>query len=214
MSSNVTSPSGGVTVHCDDDAPPVVRLVARTLRDAARDPELVSVLGRIKGRVSLRSHNTPQRATIDFGGREVAVLAGAVGPDELSLTVDLDDRFGVEGIDEAHHTLGDQVLAVLRPRLPDWRQAAETFWASTRNLPGMPAQLICICKSADSCQEITLGSGDSRYSIAGSAESLARVFSGADDLLTKELAGSVEVRGTLPQLSVMTGASWKVRYDV
>jgi hypothetical protein len=49
--------------------------------------------------------------------------------------------------------------------------------------------------------------------MAGPPDLLAGVFSGADDFLAA-LASGLQVKGTLSQLSVMTAASWKVRFDV
>jgi hypothetical protein len=50
--------------------------------------------------------------------------------------------------------------------------------------------------------------------VHGTSDALAGVFTGADSFLDEVFAGNLMVRGTLPQLSVMAGASFKVRFHV
>jgi hypothetical protein len=49
--------------------------------------------------------------------------------------------------------------------------------------------------------------------VVGTPDALVGVFTGADFLFTA-LERGLRVQGTLAQLSTMTAASWKVRYDV
>jgi hypothetical protein len=108
--------------------------------------------------------------------------------------------------------------SVLEPPLPQWRDAARGFWEFTSGDAGMPGQLVVTCDDDPSDagdaggHELVLGTGTPRYVISGAAEKLARVFTGTDALLDEVFAGTVAVRGTLPQLSVMAGASLKVRF--
>jgi hypothetical protein len=105
------------------------------------------------------------------------------------------------------------VSELLRPTLPEWRDAARSFWLATGSDVGMPRSLV-IENSEVEGDVLQLGDGMPRYVIHGSPDRLAGVFTGADSFLDEVFAGSLRVRGTLPQLSVMAGASYKVRFHV
>ena len=77
----------------------------------------------------------------------------------------------------------------------------------------MPDLLVVEAVGPDGTERCSLGEGTSSYVVAGPPDLLAGVLSGADDLLTA-LGSGLRVQGTLSQLSVMTAASWKVRFDV
>ncbi|MGY0386094.1 hypothetical protein ACWZJV_03920 [Nocardioides sp. WG-D5] len=201
--------AAGIAV--EDDPIPIVRLLARTLREAsARTPEATAGLA---GTVVVRSHDTPQVATLVFGAGAVEVAAGATAEPDATVVVDLDARFapGHEPIGDAELAAG--VLRALRPPLPHWREAAARFWEVTRDIPGIPDVLVVKADATDGVEHGRFGDGPTSYLVAGPADLLAGVFSGADDFLAS-LAAGVQVQGTLSQLSVMTAASWRVRFDV
>jgi hypothetical protein len=198
-------------IAVEDDAIPIVRLLARTLRDAsARTPEAV---GGVKGTVVVRSHDTPQTATLVFAPGAVEVVAGSVAEPDASIVVDLDARFtpSQEPLGDAELAAG--VLQALQPPLPHWREGAARFWEVTRDIPGIPDVLSVKADGPDGAEHGRFGDGPTSYLVAGPADLLAGVFSGADDFLAS-LAAGVQVQGTLSQLSVMTAASWRVRFDV
>lgn len=197
----------------EDDASPIVRLVGRTLRDAASAGHAHEVLERTVGTVAVRSHDTPQVATIVFAEGAVEVVAGAPVEPDATVVVDLHARFA-----SAQEPTGDTVLAAaalhaLTAPVPHWRDAAARFWAATRQIPGIPDVLVVHAVVPDGDEHGRFGDGPTSYGIAGPADLLAGVFSGADDFLVS-LAAGVQVQGTLSQLSVMTAASWKARFDV
>ncbi|MFE3175734.1 hypothetical protein ACFXPA_35325 [Amycolatopsis sp. NPDC059090] len=203
-----------VEIRIEDDASPIVRLIGRTLRDAHRAGYALEDLSRTSGVVAVKSHDTPQSATIAFGPKGIDVSSGVLVEPDAVVTVDLNGRFA-----PAAEALGDTdlaagVLHALTPPVPPWRDGAKRFWERTRTLPGMPETLVVVTEGEGGLKQLVLGEGTSRYLIASDPESLAGIFSGADDLFAVLNAGALGLQGTMSQLSVMAGASWKVRYDV
>lgn len=201
-------------VVIEEDASPIVRLVGRTLRDTARAGHALDELTRISGIVAVRSHATPQAATITFADGVVSVTGGIhVEPDAI-VVVDVDDRFAPQQDPVGDPALATGVLRALRPPLPHWRDAAMQFWQATRAIRGIPDVLLVTADDGLQGPETgRFGEGAQEYRITGPADLLAGVFTGADDLIVS-LAAGVRIQGTLSQLSVMTAASWKVRFDV
>ncbi len=133
---------------------------------------------------------------------------------DASLTVDLNARFAPTADPFGDTDLAAGVLRALTPPLPEWREAAQRFWDASRCLPGIPDVLIAVTEGPEGLEQAVLGDGPTQYLIAGAPETLAGVFSGADDLVAVLSSGALGIQGTMSQLSVMVGASWKVRYDV
>ncbi|RSN26326.1 hypothetical protein DMC63_00300 [Streptomyces sp. WAC 05977] len=200
-------------VTIDDDASPVVRLIGRTLRDSSRIGHAQEVLGRSAGTVVVRSHDTPQTATISFDSKAIAVTGGVVIEPAATVVVDLLARFAAVGEPSGDVVLAAGILRALTPPLPHWRQAAQNFWSVTREIPGIPDVLIVDADGPGGPERQRFGDGPSEYLIAGQPDVLAGVLSGADDFAAS-LAAGLQVKGTLSQLSVMTAASWRVRFDV
>ncbi|MFF4693865.1 hypothetical protein [Streptomyces sp. NPDC001307] len=212
-----TSTSAGaaeVDVRIEDDASPLVRLIGRTLRDSVRTGHAVDALKRSSGTVAIHSHDTPQAATITFGDNGIDVSSGVPAEPDTALTVDLNARFAPTAEPSGDADLAGGVVQALTPPLPEWREAAQRFWDATRLLPGIPDVLIAITEGPEGLEQAVLGDGPTQYLIAGAPETLAGVFSGADDLFAVLSSGALGIQGTMSQLSVMVGASWKVRYDV
>ncbi|AZG46765.1 hypothetical protein [Gordonia insulae] len=206
------APLAGDAVVIDDDATPIVRLLGRTLRDSFRTGHAVDSLEHLSGSVAVRSHNTPQAATVVLRDGAATVTGGTAGRTDAALILDLDDRLAAVATD------GDPLLAgavrqALCPPLPSWRDAAARFWDLTRGIRGIPDVLVAVALGPDGPEEARFGTGADTYRIVGTPDLLAGVFTGADYLLSA-LERGLRVQGTLSQLSVTTAASWKVRFDV
>ncbi|MFG2446613.1 hypothetical protein ACGFQG_27450 [Nocardia fluminea] len=202
-----------VRVEIDDDATPLVRLLGRTLRDAVAMGHVPEVLECGTATVAVRSHNTPQAATVTLCDGAVTVSGGVFVSADATLTVDLEARFMLKRIPDGDAELADGVLRALQAPLLPWREAAERFWEATRGIRGIPDVLVAVAQEPDGPQEARFGSGPTTYRMVGTPDALAGVFTGADYLLTA-LDSGLRVQGTLSQVSVMTAASWKVRFDV
>jgi len=207
-------PVGGVDIRIEDDASPIVRLIGRTLADAVRLSNASPALMAIEGTVAVRSHDTPQAATIHISDGVVTVSGGVFVEPDVTLTVDLNSRFALVGEPVGSDDLVATIIALLSPPLPDWKTAADSFWAAARSVRGIPDMLVAITEGPDGPEQHVVGDGETHYTIAGPPELLAGIFTGADDLLAALSTGSIGLRGTLSQLSVLVAASWKVRYDV
>ncbi|GAB2738771.1 hypothetical protein GCM10027174_10110 [Salinifilum aidingensis] len=201
-------------VRIEDDASPIVRLIGRTLRDSARAGHARGFLRSASGTAAVCSHDTPQAATISFGERGIDVSSGVFVEPDATLTVDLNARFAPAGELTGDADFARGVLHALTPPLPDWREAAQRFWDASRTLPGMPDVLIAVAEGPEGVEQVVLGDGTTQYLIAGDPDALAGIFSGTDDLIAVLSSGALGIQGTVSQLSVMVGASWKVRYDV
>ncbi|GCE44394.1 hypothetical protein Rhow_008815 [Rhodococcus wratislaviensis] len=204
----------GVDIRIEDDASPIVRLLGRTIADSVRANRADAVVAGVEGIVAVRSHDTPQAATISISNGVVAVSSGVFIEPDVTLTVDLNARLAPVGEPAGEGDLAATSLALLSPPLPDWQVAAETFWAEARSVPGIPDVLVAVADGPDGLDQLVVGEGETHYVIAGPPELLAGIFSGADDLIAALSTGVIGVRGTLSQLSVLVAASWKVRYDV
>lgn len=200
-------------VAVEDDATPLVRLIGRRLQDALATGHAREVFDRASGTVAVRSHDTPQVATIAFAGGAIEVAAGAPADTDATVVVDLHARFAATDEPVGDTVLAAGALQALTPPVPHWRDAAARFWAATRQVPGIPDVLVVHAVVPDGDEHARFGEGATSYGITGPADLLAGVFCGADDFLAS-LAAGVQVQGTLAQLSVMTAASWKVRFDV
>ena len=209
--SAVTTPLD-LRVTTEDDATPLVRLIGRTLRDAARADHLSGLLERSGGIVAVRSHDTPQAATVTLAGDVVEVTSGVLVAPAASVVVDLNARFAPTEEPTGDAELAATLLRALRPPMAAWRDAAARFWAVTREIPGIPDVLVVEATGPDGSEHGRFGEGVTTYGTAGPADLLSGVFSGADDFLVA-LGAGLQVQGTLSQLSVMTAASWKVRFD-
>ena len=203
-----------IAVVPEADATPLVRLLTRTIRASLLQRPDLAALPTGLGPVVVRSAGDAQAATVVTSADGIRVVGGADAAARAVLTVDIPRRLEVVGSDaDGHESLVRFVSDLLRPTLPEWRDAARSFWAATGSDVGMPRALV-IENSEVEGDVLQLGDGMPRYVIHGSPDRLAGVFTGADSFLDEVFAGSLRVRGTLPQLSVMAGASYKVRFHV
>lgn len=201
-----------ITVEIAHDATPIVRLLGRTLRDAVRTGHAPDVLGHGAGTVAVRSHDTPQAATVTFSDGAVTVTGGVFAPTDATVVVDLDARLATVST-EGDADLADGLSTALRPPLPSWQEAATRFWDLTRGIRGIPDVLVAVADGPGGPEEARFGAGPTCYRMVATPDVLTGVFTGSDYLLSA-LDRGLRVQGTLSQLSVMTAASWKVRFDV
>jgi hypothetical protein len=200
-------------VQLEDDPTPLVRVVGRAVRATVQGADLSPLTDAGVAVVVVRSKADPQAVTLTFADSGVHVSHGRAALPDLTLVADVNDCFALEGIEGEHDDrVVETVLSLLRLPLPGWRDAAETFWRLTSSDKGMPQTLVV--QPNDQPDALVLGEGTPRYVISAAPDQLARVFSGAASFLDAVFAGTVQIRGTLPQLSVMAGASNKVRFHV
>lgn len=206
---------GDIVVTVEDDPTPLVRVAARLVRLALlhAEAEALTQVGRTRATVTITSRADAQALTCTFGPRSIHLRHGAVTDADASLVVDVAEGLALD----SEASTGDGALLelldrLLHPPVPNWRDAAQSFWDRTGSDRGMPHELVVHCTDDDT--QIVLGDGAPTYTLSATGEDLARVLSGAAPLLDSVFSGAVAIRGTLPQLSVMAGASNKVRFDV
>jgi hypothetical protein len=208
----MTVPSPAVVP--EPDATPLVRLLTRTIRTSLlQRPDLVATSS-AHGIVVIKSSADAQVASVEVDDEKIRLVSGADPGAHAVLTVDLARRLTVTDTStEGHHDLAALISTLLRPSLPSWIEAAHEFWRTTGADAGMPSTLVVQNAERDG-DVLELGAGLPRYTVYGTSDALAGLFTGADLFLDEVYAGNLKVRGTLPQLSVMAGASSKVRFHV
>ena len=203
--------TAAVAVRVEDDPPPVVRALANDLRACLRDLAFAEATARARGTVLVSDAQTPQSATIRIDEHGVLLSHGSAAAD-LRASVDL--RGGgspaLEGEGE-HPALADWLRDLLTAPLPAWPDAAERFWSVLATMAGAPEALVVV--ESESGEERRYGTPDGRaYELHGRAEGLAKVLCGRVPLVDAAFAGKVFVHGSFPQLSVLSGAGFRIRY--
>jgi hypothetical protein len=206
------SGAGGVELRVEEDPPPVVRALEGDLAERLADPAFAEATRHLRGAVSLRDATTPQSATIRLTGSGIALAHGSSGDAEIHATVALGDSGEprIEGAAE-HPELAEWLRALLSRPPIDWPQAAAEFWSALAGMGGAPAALRVV--ELETHEERRFGSRDGRaYEVHGPADDLVDVLSGRVPLVHAAFAGTVFVRGSFAELSVLAGAGFRVRY--
>jgi hypothetical protein len=93
------------------------------------------------------------------------------------------------------------------------RAAADRFWAIAAELPGSPRSLLL--RPLDDSGKVRLGDPTADpYEIHGYPDDLLQVLSGKTLLIDAAYAGRVKILGTLPELSVLSGAGMDIQGGV
>lgn len=195
-------------VTTEDDATPLVRSLARTLRMSLAVPELRDLALRSNGVLSLASVVDAQAANLTFEDGAIRVTHGvADGTEAVGL------HFQPEyTLAETEDPLAETAAKLLSPPLPGWRDAAERFWTVNRENRGFPSRLRIVCLDEDA--ELLFGESGETFEIHGGSDALASVLSGqGDNFLYAVALGYVSIVGRSAQMSAICGAHWKVRFD-
>ena len=195
-------------VTTEDDATPLVRSLARTLRMSLEVPELRDLAMRSTGVLSLASVVDAQAAHLTFEADTIRVAHGvADGTEAVGL------HFHPEyTLEETTDPLAQAAAALLSPPLPGWRESAERFWALNHENRGFPTQLVVVCQDEDA--ELRFGDGEATFEIHGTSAAIASVLSGqGDNFLFAVAVGALSIVGRSAQMSAICGAHWKVRFD-
>jgi hypothetical protein len=204
-----------LVVLVEDDPTPLVRVVARLMRLALPHADAESLAGASRGgaTVSVRSAHDAQAFTCTFAPGSIGLRHGSTADADAALVVDVAKDLALDSeTSSGDAALQELVDALMHPPVPSWREAAHEFWHRTSADRGMPQELVVHCTDED--DQLVLGDGIPTYTLSATSADLARVLSGTAPLLESVFSGAVAIRGTLPQLSVMAGASNKVRFDV
>ena len=202
------------TIVLEPDAPPIVRVLAGTLRRAAADAALASTMASMRGRVALTSTVDAQAATIDFAGDTVSVRHGADADADLTISADLNTmgqpdaaKPKVRGA-ARHPKLALAAAKVLDPPVEGGLAgAARQFWAWAADDPRRPASLRVVCTDDNAqVRDLTFGEdGPAAFEIHGPSWALIAVLTGSDHLGAAALEGRVRVIGDFATMNRMVG---------
>jgi hypothetical protein len=202
-----------VTITVEADPPPIVRIMATTLRRAASDPKLAATLGKLRGVAVFKSAGDPQAVTMRFDRgsvhveRGVATDAGVVIEADLATLNEPDPpKPKVRGA--GRHLLFALGLAkVIDPPKPRWQDAVAPFWAFAGSGPGMPSSLLVV--DTDTGERLTVGdtTGPPDVELHGPTTRLQTALSGNSVLGEDVLGGKLRMVGRLQHLAVLTGRS-------
>lgn len=211
------------TITLEDDATPIVRILAVTLRRAAADPGLAATMDQLQGRVALASAADAQAATIVFDKGRIDVRHGADPRAELTITANL-DTMGQPGGSKpkvkgavAHPKLALGAAKVLDPPVPGgWRGAAQRFWDWADGRRNRPTALRIVCTGNDDAGELRLGQPATNgatndaddpeaIEVHGEAPALTALFTGADHPAQSAIAGRIRIVGAFPAFNRLIG---------
>jgi hypothetical protein len=212
--------TSGPIVTRGRDAPPIVRILAASLRRAAARPDVAKQLSRLRGRVALRSTVGPQAATIEFSGDAVHVTHGVARDADLVIAGDI-DTMGRPGAPKPkvtgvvrHPRLALGVGKVLdAPPLGGWRAAVDEFWSWAHDEPGRPQQLLTVCTDVGEGDHLVGQPGGSCVEVHGPAWALLAVFTGGDHLGAAVLEGRLQAVADFPTLSRFVGVMTRYMLD-
>lgn len=213
------------SIEIEDDARPIVRVLATLLRRSAADPELGSVLDGLDGVLGLQSSTDPQRATIHFRSGDVYVQGGIGDDADVVIETDFSAPTGPgapkatvrQSMQLAKAVARRPVFAqnagkVLEPPLPDWTEAAAAFWKVVERRGGGPGGLRAVCTDGDPGALVLGADLDDPPEIHGTARALARCFVGEAVIGEEVMEGRLHSKMSLGDLSILTGHGMAVMF--
>jgi hypothetical protein len=206
--------SAAIAVSVEDDPPPVVRAIARDLGACLEDPSFADLTRRVVGVVAIRSASTPEAATLRIADGSVSIAHGKANDAEVTATAELS---GSQSADPRIEGSGDRpelaqwLSWVLDPPAPRWPEAAERFWAVLSRMRGAPDALLVVDVDGGDRRRFGAENG-AACEIHGTPAGLVTVFTGRATLMEAAFERAVHVRGRFPDLSVLSGAGFEIRY--
>lgn len=201
-----------IALAIEADPPPVIRALAADLAVRLEDAAFAGLTSRARGTVSLSDADTPQAAVIRLDGQRVHLTHGFADDADIRATVAL--HGGAEPVLEGETEdpeLADWLRQMLAAPPVPWPEAAARFWSVLAPMPGAPEALLVV--ATDCAEERRFGAPNARaYELHGGADGLTAVLCGRVPLVDAAFAGSVFVRGSFPELSVLSGAGFRIRY--
>jgi hypothetical protein len=200
-------------IEVEHDPRPVVRALARDLAACLEDNDFDAETRGAHGVVAVRSASTPEAATLRIENGRVSISHGADEDADVTATAVLAGSDGAPRIDGSreHPKLAEWASRLLDPPTPAWPEAAERFWAVLSSKPGAPGAMLAV--DLETGKERRFGSdAGSACEVHGPPAGLVSVFTGRVSLMEAAYDGTVCVRCRFPDLSVLSGAGFEIRY--
>jgi len=194
----------------EDEAPPLVRVFANTLKLTLEQPKGHKIAAAAKGIFALQSTRGPQAVTIDIGVDEIRLTHGCSEQAQVVLQMDFNNPKlapKIIGLFK-HPLLAYRIGKLLSVPLPDWADSAKRFWAATHELSDMPDKLIITCTNEE--RSLSFGGGDSQVELYGSSDQLESMLVGNSLLVQDTIAGKIRFRGTLQHMAGLSQACQKL----
>ena len=199
-----------ILLSTEDDATPLVRATRADLRRRLGDPEFAALTRELTGTVAIRAAATPEAVTATIADGAVSLAHGVSDEAQVVATIDgAGSRPRIADRAEADNPrLAAWLDALLAPSAA-WPEAAERFWSALESRPGSPEALLVA--ELDSGESRRFGSGDRAYEIHGRAEDLVALLEGRTALIDAVFERRIFIRGSFPEISVLSGAAFAVR---
>ncbi len=199
----------------EEDAPPIVRVLANNLRLALVKEGVANLLDSIEGTFSLVSTRDPQKVTVTVGGDKVRLSSGVSSKSKIVIHLDFDrmsdptQKPMVVGL-YRHPWFAYKVGKLLAVPLPNWADSAKRFWAAAADLPDVPSSLKITC--TDEQRSLVLGeeSEGEEYEIVADSNTLAELFAGNTILVNEVLYQKIRAKLTMQYLAGLSNAGVKL----
>ncbi len=199
-----------ILLSTEDDPTPLVRALRADLSRRLADPAYAALTGEIAGTVVIRAAATPEAATATIAGGRVSIARGASDEAEVVATVDgAGGRAHIAAPAEADHPRLAGWVERLLAQSASWADAAARFWAALEPLPGAPAALLVV--ELSSGERRRFGREGRAYEIHGRDEDLVALLEGRSALLTEAFERRIFIRGSFPEISVLSAAAFEIR---
>ncbi len=199
-----------ILLSTEDDPTPLVRAVRADLTRRLGDPEFAELTRAARGTAAIRDASTPEAVTATVGDGSVALVHG-VDPEAQVVAIVGGGGHGADVPESAaaeHPALTAWLAALLAPS-SDWAAAAERFWAALEPRPGAPQALLVV--ELESGERRRFGGDGRAYEIHGRAEDLTALLEGRTALIAEAFERRILIRGSFPEISVLSGAAFDVR---
>lgn len=166
-----------VTVSVEDDAVPIVKIMAARFRRASNNAEFSEAARAINGRIALQSSKDPQALTVSIERGALSLRRGIDKDADLVITLDLDsgETRSIKGW-WRHPFIALRAGKLFDDYPSNWKDCARSFWDGAREMRGMPAGMHI--RSTDDNTELVVGDDRNEVRIEGKSSELAAVFGG------------------------------------
>ena len=200
------------TFDMEDDPVPIVLIFRTMLEHALSNRDHAETADAINGSFSLVSVTDPQSLTISIDGNTISLRHGVSKDSNIIIHLDF-ARMSEPGYEPRieglfrHPLFAYRVGKFLSFPPSNWADDAKRFWDAARSTKGMPDAIKLT--STDDGRQLTLGEGSQVVEITGKSTSLASLFAGSSVLINELMQGNLQMRGTLEQMTVLSGVTLK-----